>query len=186
MKTGAYSLLRRMACLFAGDIAEELLREAAKQERRELRPNELTCYHESAHAILRICFGFDVAEIRLLDHHLVDGICLSRPWDASINLDALPSDQHQANQLVISLHVCGYLVCVPRLKRVVTRLVQKHWANVSTVAEMLLRKESKHVDKTEILAARGPFYCQVQNTEAELKAAARVIPDETRKGNCRG
>lgn len=180
MKSAPACLLRQMAELLGGGIVEQLCREAAERERRELRPNELVSYHEAGHADLRMCFGFDLAELRLLDDPRIDGICLPRPWDGSVDLNELPSDEWQVNQIFISLHVCGFVVCLPRLKRVIRRLLKKHWANITKVAECLLAKESGSVDKSEIdaaLASTCALRREAMGTTDYIQAAAALAKE---------
>jgi hypothetical protein len=150
-KSGAERLLRQMAFYLAGDIAEEICAEMAKREPRELRPGEPTAYHEAGHGCIGLCFGFQVEELRLLDHPRIDGICLSKPFDETVDLDSPVPDSTHVNQLFVSLHICGYLVSIARLKRVLHRLLKNHWRKIEAVAESLLKSEHKYVDQMQIL-----------------------------------
>jgi len=187
MKSGAEIQLRRLAFILAGDIAEDECRLAAEAEGRSLRAGELTAYHEAGHGDLGRCFGFAVAELRLLDHPHVTGICLAHPWDGSIDLDELVPDSIQANQIFVSLHVCGYRVSIPRLKRVIRRLLRKRWIQITLVAERLLSEEKKYVDAKEIseaLAAPVAARCQREGNyygAAEPLAAAAAHGEEIRR-----
>jgi len=153
MKTAAEILLRQIASILSGDIAEQLLIELASKENRTLKPREADCFHEAGHAVVARLFAFPVAELRLLDHRRVTAICLPRPYDETIDLDNLWDDYHHAMSLVVSLREFGFLVCVPKVKRIVRRLLQKHWQQISALAEALLRSEKKYVDANEISAA---------------------------------
>jgi hypothetical protein len=154
-KTGADYFLRILAQHYAGDIAEDLCQEDAGRVSRELRPGELTAYHEAGHGDMRLCFGFPVSGLHLTDHPLVKGLCTSHPWDGNLaDLDDLADDELQANGILVKLHVCGYRVSVPRLKRVVRRLLKKRWPGIQAIAEALLLKENGRVDETEILEAQ--------------------------------